>query len=326
MKKKRKYLALFLIPMVLIIGYVILDRILFDGFTGKEIAEEGFQAKFFCKPDIRNKPAVVLIGGGQGGEYWAHKFAEKGIVSLSLPYYRQSGLPSLMEEIPLEYFEKALNWLRSQPEVNPEKVILMGASRNGELSLVIASTFPELVGGVIAYAPSAVSWSNTVLPFNSDALKASWTYMDQDVPYLPMKKIKGNDSSKIETLEYWREGLKKIDQYEESIIRVEKINGPILLLSGKDDKIWPSAAMSDMIEERLRVHNFQHEFDNVQYENAGHLISRNISSIAEGRQGYMNVDGKSYEFEYGGTIEGDKLAIIKSQEKILSFLQKYESQ
>jgi len=325
-KNKRKYIALILIPMVLIIGYLVIDTILFDGFNGKEITEEGFQAKFFSKPDIRNKPAVVLIGGGQGGEYWANKFAEKGIVSLSLPYYRLPGLPSLMEEIPLEYFEKAINWLGSQPEVDRNKIILMGASRNGELSLVIASSFPELVSGVIAYAPSAISWSNTVLPFNSDSLKASWTYLDQDIPYLPMKKIKGNDSSKIETLEYWRNGLKNINQHEESIIPVEKINGPILLLSGKDDKIWPSATMSDMIEERLRAQGFQYEFDNVQYENAGHLISRDISMVSQGRIGQMEVDGKIYEFEYGGTIEGDKSAIIQSQEKILSFIQSYESQ
>ena len=326
MKNRRKSIGLLLLLILLITTYLLVDNFLFDGYKGRKIAENGFQATYFAKQEIKEKPAIIILGGGQGGEYWAKKFADQGWASLSLPYYRQAGLPPLMEEIPLEYFERALNWLQAQAEVHPEKIMLMGASRNAELALVIASQYPELVRGVIAYAPSAISWSNTVLPFNSDTLKPSWTYLGQDIPYLPMDKIKGPDAPKIETLEYWMSGLQRIDQHKEAIIKVEKINGPILLLSGKEDNIWPAALMSDMIEQRLKENDFQYEFENIQYEQAGHLISRNIANISNGRIGQMLVDGKTYEFEFGGTIEGDKQAIYDSQEKIMSFIQKFDSQ
>ncbi|MEO0900275.1 MAG: acyl-CoA thioester hydrolase/BAAT C-terminal domain-containing protein, partial [Bacteroidota bacterium] len=45
--------------------------------------------------------------------------------------------------------------------------------------------------------------------------------------------------------------MQQIDQYPSAVIPVEKIAGPILLLSGRDDQVWPSATMSDMMEERL---------------------------------------------------------------------------
>lgn len=323
--KKHRYI-LWLLPVFIIGGYFVLDSLLFDGIKPQKISDNGIQANYYAQEGIKNKPCVILIGGGPSGDYWAAQFAAKGYVGVSLAYYRQEGLPQLMEEIPLEYFEKAMKRIGDQAEVDPEKIILMGASRNAELALVIASNLPDFVSGVIAYAPSAISWSNTVLPFNSNTLKASWTYQGESIPYLPMEKIKAPVSAKLSTLEYWQEGLGKVSQYEEAIIKVEKIQGPILLLSGKDDQIWPSALMSDMIIQRLKSKDFPHEFESIEYDDAGHLISRNLEMISQGRVGSMKVGEKVYEFEYGGTIEGDKRAIIHASESVLSFLQKIDSE
>lgn len=41
-------------------------------------------------------------------------------------------------------------------------------------------------------------------------------------------------------------------------IKVENINGPLLILSGKDDDQWPASAMSDQIIERLKKNNFRY--------------------------------------------------------------------
>lgn len=325
MNKKRKYLIWIGIIVILVGGFFVLDSILFDGIRARHIQESDFQGEYFADPGIEKKPTIILIGGGHWGNYWGNEFALNGYVGLSLPYYRAKGLPDLMEEIPLEYFKNAINWLRQQPEVDQDAIILMGASRNAELSLTIAAYFPELVKGVIAYAPSSVSWSNTVLPFNSDIVKPSWTFNGEDVPYIPMEKISGADSKELETLPYWNNGLDRIQQYENAEIRVEKIGGSILLLSGKDDKVWPSAYMSDMIEKRINENDFKYGFYNIQYENAGHLISRNAQTISSGRIGSMNLNGKDYEFEFGGTIDGDLKAITNSYEKIFSFLKEYES-
>lgn len=319
---KRKYIIPIGIIALVTIGYFIADSILFDGIRPKSINESGFQASYYVKNNLENKKTIVLIGGGQWGDYWAQEFANKGMVGLSLPYTGKDGLPKLPEEIELEYFENAINWLKKQPQVDSNKIVVMGASRNAELALVIASAFPEIVSGVVAYSPSSVSWSNTVLPYNSNELKPSWKYKGIDIPYIPMEKITGNESDKIKMVEYWEKGLSKTELVNQATIKTEKINGPILLFSGKDDKVWPSSLMADMIEDRLKENNFKYSLQNIKYENAGHLISSRPEDSSNNRTAIINISGKDYEYEFGGTNEGDFKAKNDAKMKLLKFIEK----
>lgn len=321
----KKYILGIGIIATLFIGYFIIDSILFDGVKPRSINENGFQANYFVKENTQSNASIVLIGGGAWGDYWGQELAKQGYVGLSLPYIGMDGLPKLPEAIDIGYFEQAIVWLKNQSEVDGEKIIVMGASRNAELALVLGTMYPELISGVIAYAPSSVMWSNTVLPYNSDDIKSSWTYQGAELPYVPMKKIKGNNSNTIKTLAYWKSGLAKEDKVELASISVENINGPILLLSGKEDKVWPSALMADKIEQRIQQHNFQHSFQNIQYENAGHLISANPEVLSSIRVGTMTIKDKEYEFEYGGTNEGDHAARQAAKSEVLEFLRRMEN-
>jgi dienelactone hydrolase len=234
----------------------------------------------------------------------------------------REGLPEIMENIPLEYFERAIEWLQKQPQVDPDKIIVMGASRNAELSLLLASTFANQIKGVIAYAPGSVVWSNTVMPYSSTSVKPSWTYKQQAIPFISMGKITVPDSSAIQTLAYWEKGLADTPQVATASIRVEQIQGPVLLLTGKDDKVWPSSLMSDMIENRLREHNFRFNFQNIQYPDAGHLISSDLDRASLTQKGQMVIDSKKYEYDNGGTAEGDSYAKTDARKKVLAFISK----
>ncbi len=316
----KKYLIPIVILALLFIGYFIADAILFDGVRPRAIKESGFQANYFAKENIESKTAVILLGGGQWGDYWAEHFAKNNMVGLSIPYSGKKGLPKLPEEIELEYFEKAINWLVKQPEVNPDKIVVMGASKNAELALIIAATFQELVSGVVAYAPSSVSWSNTVLPYNSNELKASWKFKGTDIPYVPMDKIKGNSSNTINMLEYWEKGLAKTNFVAQAAIKVEQINGPVLLFSGKDDKVWPAAKMADMIASRLKENGFKHPFQNLKYDNAGHTISGNPDDKSNAGTSFITIDGKTYEYKSGGNASGNYKAKQDARMKLMEFL------
>ncbi|MFA0961118.1 acyl-CoA thioester hydrolase/BAAT C-terminal domain-containing protein [Roseivirga sp. BDSF3-8] len=305
---------------LLVAGYLYLDGLLFDGVKPREVSEKGFKGTLFAKNEIQNRPAIVLVGGGDWGDYWGQEFAKANYAGLSLPYYRMEGLPERMEEIPLEYFEKAISWLQEQPEVNRDKVVVMGASRNAELALLVASYYPELVDGVIAYSPSAVSWSNTVLPFNSDEIKPSWTFNNKPVPYIAMAKLRGGETDIIETLPYWRKALADSNTVRSAAIPVENINGPILLLSGRKDAVWPSAMMSDMIANRIGASSFGFPLENIQYDNAGHLLSVNPNNSSPMRHGRMMVDGKEYSFSFGGTEEGNRVAREDALRQVFNFL------
>ncbi len=318
--KKKIIIGSIAIIILLIAGYFYVDSILFDGVRPRSIDDNGVKATFFAKEDIETQSTIVLLGGGDWGDYWGQEFARANYVSLSLPYYRQEGLPELMEEIPLEYVKKAISWLKEQPEVNPNKIIVMGASRNAELALLVASYYPETIHGVIAYSPSSVSWSNTVLPFNSDSIKPSWTFEHNPVPFIPMEKLKGGESDTIETLTYWMEALLDSNVVNKASIQVEHIGGPILLFSGLEDEVWPSAMMSDMIENRINNGPFNVDVENIKYENAGHLISGNPNNPSSMRYGQMMIDGKSYHFSFGGTEAGDMAAQKDALKRVFLFL------
>lgn len=322
--KKKSILIVGSIALValLVAGYFYVDSILFDGVKPRQVQENGFQASFYAKANAQNQPAVVLLGGGEWGAYWGQELSRANYAGLSLPYSGQEGLPMLLEEIPLEYFQDAIEWLREQPEVNPKHIVVMGASRNAELALVLASYYPELVHGVIAYCPSSVSWSNTVHAFNSDSILPTWTLDNQGVPYIPMAKLKPGASDTLETLSYWTRALRDSASVAEAAIRVEQINGPILLLSGRDDEVWPAAMMADMIAARAERRSFTFELENVQYEAAGHLISGNPNFLNTFRYGEMVIEGQPYAYGFGGTPEGDQAAQQDATQRIFDFLAK----
>jgi len=294
----------------------------FNAVRPQSITQDGFNANYFKMGNGAGKTAVIILGGGPYGDFWGSKFANAGHVGLSLPYYRAEGLPDKIEEIPLEYIEKAIDWLKSQPEVNSDKIIVMGGSTSAELALLVSSTLPDKVKGVIALCPSSVSWSNTVFPWSSDEIKAKWTFKGQPIPYIAMEKIKGNSTDKIETLSYWNKGLDDTLQVSQAAIKVERISGPILLITPIDDKVWPSLRMSDMIVKRLTDHNFKFKYENIKYENAGHGIMFQKHNALNEDKGQMKIDGKVYEFDYGGTPTGNLAGQVDSREKIMEFVNK----
>lgn len=305
---------------ILFVAYFLVDKVLFDGVKALPVNEAGFQANYFAKETTANETAVVLIGGGQWGDYWAQEFANKDMAGLSIPYTGRKGLTPLPEEIDLMYFENAIDWLKEQPHVDPDKIVVMGASRNAELALVLASMLTESISGVVAYAPSSVSWCNRVLPYNSDELKASWKYRGRDIPYVPMDKIAANESKELNMLAYWKSGLEKVDSLKDAIIQVERINGSILLFSGNDDRVWPSAQMADRIEKRLSDSSFSYSFHNIKYDNAGHSISTNPDDKSDYQTGNLQINGVDYDYEFGGTAEGNFKAKQDAKIKLMEYL------
>lgn len=91
-------------------------------------------------------------------------------------------------------------------------------------------------------------------------------------------------------------------------IPVERTKGPILLLSGRDDTIWPSTAMSEAVVKRLQSLDFPHAVEHFPYDRAGHTISR---------PGYTAMADSTRN---GGTAQGNAHASTDAWQRVLAFL------
>ena len=91
-------------------------------------------------------PGVLALGGSDGGtpEYFLKLCVSEGFACLALVYWGTSDTPATMVEIPLERIERGLRWLLGRADVSARngRAAVVGASKGGELALLLASTFP----------------------------------------------------------------------------------------------------------------------------------------------------------------------------------------
>lgn len=97
---------------------------------------DGLNGELFT-PDTGEKyPGIILLGGSNGGsvDWLAKAIAHHGFSVLDLPYFKYPGLPDKLVDIPVEYFLKAVAWMKKQPQVKNGKIGLVGGSRGAELA------------------------------------------------------------------------------------------------------------------------------------------------------------------------------------------------
>ena len=126
-------------------------------------------------------PGILLLGGSEGGlptGALSRMLAARGYSTLGVAYFGAPGLPQTLARIPLEYFARALTWLRAQPQVDPSRIVVLGVSRGSEAAQLLGAYYPSLVSGVVASVPS-----NVALCGYPDCSQPAWTLNGTPLPY-----------------------------------------------------------------------------------------------------------------------------------------------
>lgn len=217
--------------------------------------------------DSARQGLVVGFGGGSGGNDWERNYLKGkrdsiralGYAVLAIGYFNSETSPNSLDQISLNAIaDTILSIARHNPQIDTSQIILMGASKGGELVLNLASRYPYFKG-VIALSTSHVSFPALTLSANT----SSWTYYDEPVKYVPAPfktiwpALKGDLHGAFSMM------LENQEAIALAQIEVEKINGPILIISPDQDEQWPSLWMSEQIIERLKLKNFAHEVHHV---------------------------------------------------------------
>ncbi|HEU5345583.1 MAG TPA: acyl-CoA thioester hydrolase/BAAT C-terminal domain-containing protein [Ktedonobacterales bacterium] len=282
-----------------------------------EVRERGLVGTLFLPPGKGPRPGVIVLGGSSGSarEPLAALLAAHGYAALALAYFGAEGLPPKLASIPLEYFETALDWMAAQDTVQGERCALIGFSRGAELALLLGATF-ERVAAVVAYAPSSVLWGAV------GESGPAWTYRGEPLPLAPDRVPPELDAAlsarePLSVAPWYRYILEDEAALEPAIIPVERIMGPVLLISGEDDQMWPSTLMAERVMRRLAAHNFQWPYRHLSYPDAGHLIGPPWRPTTVNTRRHPTV---GVTFAYGGTPRGMAHADANSWEHVLALL------
>ena len=311
------------------IARATMERLPVDALADKtQVTEDGIVGTY-CTPKTATgpSPAVLAFGGSEGGssfgEVYGSYLASLGCPSLGVAYFGTGSLPATLDAVPLEYLETALKWLARQKEVDPERIVVLGYSRGGELALMLGARFPQLVRGVIAVVPSGVRWSSV-----HDVDRAAWTlggkalsFIKWDATAKPAAEKLPDGTTGYRTTPEFSQSLKATDpaNLAASTIEVERTSGPILMLSGADDGVWPSCDLAKVAMDRLiaQGHAKTHGDSAICHEDSGHrfgLPGRPTTDLytMTGSDGKLTIRG--------GTPAGMSRAARDADDRIRAFL------
>lgn len=268
--------------------------------TMKESTSSSIDYMYFPATDEEKNVAIIILGGSEGGIPTHNSELTKGCPVMRLGYFGTQNTPKDLMMIEIEYLNNALAEFKLMDDVKNKKIVVIGTSKGGELSLLWASINPE-IDGVIAIVPSSVVFQGLGWSLRA---KSSWSIKSKPINFVPYPSYDFSSIDQDKWLDFYIAALDQDIDMEPATIKVEDINGPILLLSGAEDTMWPATKMSNDVIERLKDKGFGFDYEHIAYEDAGHSLNET--------------------YLMGGSMEGNEKARIDSEAKILEFINKLD--
>jgi pimeloyl-ACP methyl ester carboxylesterase len=172
------------------------------------------------------------------------------------------------------------------------RVGLIGYSYGGGLALLVAATFPDLVGPVVAYTPTNVVWQG-LEGSGPEQQRSSWSHHGSPLPFVPFPPGVGPGMSDrgLTTLAIYDKGLDQPEATGAAVIPVERATGPLLVISGGDDQIHPAKRSCQLLVERMNRCDRAADIRHLHYPDAGHMLTPWPQS--------SNVEAPPVTFDFG---------------------------
>lgn len=294
-------------------------EVIAPGATGKRIAQGELFGNYFpaqsADAGTGPHPAVLLLGGSEGGlgggaHHMAVALQNEGFAVFHLAYFGAPGQTDALEGIPLELFDKGLDWLKAQPGVDPARVAVMGASKGAEAALLVAARRPDLTA-VVAGMPTSVAWNGVNWAGGGQSERASWTANGKDVPTMPFGDWDQADG--IISVYRTIEDPARQAEANRAAIPIERGRAEVLLVCGEAETMWPACPMSQQVAARSKARSGP-PVTVLSYKDAGHFVFG--PPIARENQFYPRLG------EYGGSVEGNAAARADSWPRVITFLRR----
>lgn len=250
------------------------DNLLHEKYEGV-----GANGEFFCPEGETNLPCLIVLG--QSGESLPPQLIAAmlashgwGALGLTLQVENENRQGSAIE---VETLHRAVDWLEKHRYSDASRIFIYGASHSGTLALYTAAKNPKVKGVIAVNASShifqkpeqALSNNSPVMEQGEAVPFAGFSFADKCKKYFRL--ITGGESDYEQFYFRALEKNKKSGRTD-AAVPAENINGPLLLISSKSDKYWPSFRMSQEIIGRLTQHSFKFPSKNIILETSGHQL------------------------------------------------------
>ncbi len=246
------------------------------------VKQNGFEGILFSG-DGRKDKALIVMSGSDGGIKISRQEAEfyhhNGIPALALGLFKTKETPKELSHVPVEYVEAAIKWLKQQ---GYQKIGIDGTSKGSEMALIAASMFPDLSCVIVRVPSHFVSEGLSGNGKNKAPSGTScWSYQGKDLPYAPYRSRSFNilqmflQEKEMHIITFNRDK----DVTPETLIPIDRIQAPVLMLSSTHDEVWPSFESASYMESRLTEIGFPYSHKHVAYKNMSHAAVTTIPWI-----------------------------------------------
>lgn len=294
-----------------------------------EVREPGIVGRMFSPSGPGPLPAIALFPGSEGGldsqSASAALLASHGCRALVVATFAGegegeglAGLPPRLERVPLERFADAIRWLAAREDVDAGRVTAMGISRGSEGLLAAAAESPDLpLRRIVAVSPSCLTWEGLGEHGSLPGIPA-WTSGGADLAAaatdgravlseLAREAIRRRGRGGPAAMHLTRAYAPALERPADpdTVIAVERIAAPLLLVAGEDDQVWPSAEMA----RRILARRTGQDDELVSYPGAGHLLRLGLWPATGGAVG---------DIALGGTPEGTARAEVDLTTRVVA--------
>jgi dienelactone hydrolase len=246
----------------------------------EQVHENALVGELITPREGVRQPAVIVLGGFDGGIPGdAFGFARSGYAAFAVAYFGAAPLPRAPDLIPVETISRAVDYLRARPEVNPDRIGIVGVSKGSELAL-LAAVGDARIKSVAVISPSAYVWFSPA--FDGERDRSSWTVNNGPLPFIApeqraeaaLARVFGSGGTfAFRDLYDASLGAASAATVASATIPVERIRGAILCLAGDDDREWDSAGACNVIAARRKAAHTGSRDEVAIEPGAGHVLA-----------------------------------------------------
>jgi dienelactone hydrolase len=287
--------------------------------VSEQVHDNALVGEFVAPPDVARHPAVIVLGGFDGGvPTEAYGLARQGYAAFSVAYFNAPPLPKEADQVPVERVSRAIDYLLARPEVDPARIGILGVSHGGALALLAAAR-DQRIKSVAVVSGTAWVW---FAPVFSGGQGSSWEQNGAPLPYIRaddgglrmlQHAYETNGTYAFRDLYDASFAAASRDAIARATIPVERIAGPILCVAGDEDLQWDSAgACKAIAAERSAAHRDARDQVAIEH-NAGHQLGLGGRAMPD------VIPAGKMKFRLGGNLEANTRAGADAWTRTLTF-------